>query len=265
MMETHLILQKYFRKKKASQKNFTLRSLAQKLELSASFVSRVLSGQKAIPYWMLLRLRSTLDIEPEVFLSLKKAHSDVIEGETIPTRGKVRIKTEIEDWELANNSSFNILRQWFYLAILEFTTLANYDGSTDLIADRLGLSTVTVEIALREMLSLGLIKTVDGKFVKTRKKLRWSTTKSQSEVRRFHDQMLAKAQLELRKEPSESAFARRFISGITLTTSPEKIEAAHKKLNDCLHEIANDLTDEQGTEVFHLAAQLFPLTKASSE
>jgi hypothetical protein len=37
------------------------------------------------------------------------------------------------------------------------------------------------------------------------------------------------------------------------------------KLAECLHEIANDLTHESGTDVYHLSAQLFPLTSAEEE
>ena len=81
-------------------------------------------------------------------------------------------------------------------------------------------------------------------------------------VRAFHDQILEKAQMLLRNETSEDEFSRRLISGLVVTATPEKIEAAKKKLSEFLHELADELMEgEAGTEVYSLAAQLIPLTK----
>lgn len=73
--------------------------------------------------------------------------------------------------------------------------------------------------------------------------------------------MMKKAQEELMKKHSDIDFEKRLMTGITFTASPEKIRDVKKKLSDALHEIANDLIDDNGTEVYQLAAQLFPLTK----
>jgi uncharacterized protein (TIGR02147 family) len=260
-MQTHLVLKKYLRKKKKSVAGFSLRRLAEEMGLSASFLSRVFSGEKPVPYALLLRLKDTLDIEPEVFASLREAHQIPLAGARAPRRGKAEVETSLQDWELTDDQSLSALRQWFYLPILEFVTLKNYDGSSAQIARRLNLSVTAVDIALEELTSLGLLKKESGRFKKTKKKMRWGSAKSLREVRRFHDQMLGKAQEVLRTQTEEADFRRRLITGITLTASPEKIEEAKKKLAECLHEIANDLTEEEGTEVYHLAMQLIPLTK----
>ena len=73
--------------------------------------------------------------------------------------------------------------------------------------------------------------------------------------------MMAKAQHELSEKNTESDFEKRLITGITLTASPEKIAEAKKKLAEALHDIANDLIEGEGTQVYHLAAQFFPLSK----
>jgi uncharacterized protein (TIGR02147 family) len=259
-MQTHEVLRKYFEKRKANA-GFSLRSLARRLEVSPSFLSRVLSGAKPVPYPLLLKLGTALDIAPEVFTSIKEAHSQAPEPELAPKKGKRKIKTALEDWDLASVDSVSILRQWYYLPILEFTTLGNYDGAAESIASRLGLSLGVVESALRELEHLGLLEWKKDRFVKTKEKLRWGSGKSVDEVRKFHDQMLARAQLELRRNGNPEDFALRFITGITLSTTPDRIAAAKKKLAECLHDIANELITDSGTEVYHLAAQLIPLTK----
>lgn len=260
-MQTHLVLKKYFNKKKLSQKGFSLRFLAKQLGLSAPFVSRMLSGQKPVPFAILLKLEKALDIESEVFSSLKKAHHIGPAEESVPVRGRVDVHSELQEWDLADKSKFNILRQWFYIPILEATRLADFDGTARQIAGRLGLSLTTVEVAIREMVFVGVLEEKNGQLRKSQDKLRFSSSKSLESVRRFHDQMMGRAQKELREATEDGDFQRRLITGITVTTTPQKIEAAKRKLAECLHEIANELEVENGTEIYQMAGQLFPLTK----
>ena len=261
-MKTHLILKKYLEKKKASHPGFSLRVLARELDLSAPFLSRIFNGQKSIPFPILLKLEKALDIDIEVFASLKKAHQTSQGDIAIPVRGKgAEVKTELQEWDLADKSKFNILRQWFYVPILEATNLTNYDGSAKTIAKRLKLSLTTVEIAIREMISAGVLEEKKGLIRKTNKKLRFASSKSLASIRNFHEQMMTRAQAELREATGEDDFARRLITGITVTTTPDKIAGAKQKLAECLHEIANDMDCDEGTEIYQLAAQLFPLTK----
>lgn len=263
-MLTHQILQKYLKKKKA-RSGYSMRLLAKDLDVSVSFLSRVLSGKKAIPYALLLRIQKPLEIEPEIFENIRRAHTESVEGLAVPVRGKVQIKTEMEEWDLAEKSTLNVLRHWYYLPILEFSTLKRYDGTAACISKYLSLSIPVVEVALRELASVGLMKEQEGRFVKTKKKIRWGSSKSIGEIRRFHDQMMVKAQEVLRTQHSSKDFERRLISGITLTTSSRKIKEAKRKLNEVLHELANDLISEEGTEVYHLALQFFPLGASGEE
>jgi len=251
-MNTHVILKKYFDKKKADGRGFSLRGLAKKMNVSPSFLTRVLKGEKSVPPKLLESLKIHLDIEPEVFSALLEQQ---------PKKSRKKVDTQLETWQLTETNSQRILRQWFYLAILEFITLKDFNGEREQIAKRLGLGLTTVEVALNEMISLGLIEVDNGRLKKTTARLRWGSAKSLAVIRNFHDQMLEKAQEELRTKTSDEDYARRLISGITISAPRSKIEAAKQRLNECLHEIANDLTsDEDGTEVYQLSAQLFPLT-----
>jgi uncharacterized protein (TIGR02147 family) len=145
--------------------------------------------------------------------------------------------------------------------ILELTTLSNFDGTAATIARRLNLSLASTEVALRELISLGLITVNEGRFEKTNCKLRITSAKSLAAIRHFHDEMLKKSQAELRGSQSEAEFQNRLITGITVSASPERVQEAKRKLANFLHELADDLAATPGTEVYHLAAQLFPLSK----
>ncbi len=258
---THEILNQYFEKKKKSSAKWTLRGMAKHLEVSPSFLSRVLTGKKPVPYGLLLKFRNALDIEAEVFAGLKLAHTQEVEGERAPVRGRVNVQSQIAPWDLETKSSFGILRQWFYVAILEACSLSQFDGTVDMLARLLDLSPTTTEVAVRELLAKGLLKNGPKGLSKTRKKIRFSSSQSLPEIRRFHEQILEKAKGQLRNATTPEEMARRMITGVTITANPESIQRAKKKLAECLHEIANDLTSETGSEVYQLSGLLFPLTK----
>ena len=261
----HEILSGHFEKKQKANPGFSMRSLARTLDVSPSFVSRIFKGGRSIPYSMLSRLAEALDIDAEIFSKLKNLYLEEGGEVSAPKRDKLKVKTQLADWELPEKAGFLALKQWFYLPLLEMTTFAGFDGSSTVIAQRLGLAKETVEVALRELESVGLLKIEDGIPRKIARKLRWSTVKFLPAVRVFHDQMLARAQNLLRHEPDTDEHARRLITGLVVATTPEKIQKAKERLSDFLHELAEDLMDvDEPSEVYSLGAQLIPLTKKDS-
>lgn len=250
-MDTHAAFKLYFERKRQSSPGFSLRALARRLKVSPSFISRILSGKKPIPSALREPLARALDIEPELLTSpapRKRAKPSVV-------------NPEVEGWSLADTAAYQILRNWYYIAILELTTLKDFDGRPETISRRLKLAPQTTDVALRELVGLKLLKLTDGKYSKTDAKLRFTSAKSSHLIRKFHDDLLQKSQQELRTALAEEDFQKRLITGITVSATPESVQAAKRKLAACLHEIANDLTAQPGTDVYHLAAQLFPLTK----
>lgn len=245
-MKTHHALRMYLERKKKTSPGFSMRSLARRMEVSPSFLSRALNGKKSMPAELQSKLALALDVEPELLNKPTQHH----------------VTPAVEDWVLTEKDAVKILRNWYYLPLLELTTLQNFDGSSEAIAKRLGLSVEVAEIALRELTSLGLIRWENGRPVKADSKIRFTSSKSVQAFRKFHDDMLEKAQQELRAASTEEEFQQRLITGITLTANEEALQEAKRKLASCLHEIANDLASSPGTEVFHLSAQLFRLSRS---
>ena len=256
-MKTHAVLKMYFDRKKKSSPGFSMRALSRRLKISAPFLSRMLNGKKAIPQNLIIPLTKALDVEPELAAGMLKEHP--------VKKEKPTINSAYSDWDVAEDQVMQILRNWYYPSIIEVTTLNNFDGSAKEIAERLGLSLTTTQIALRELESLGVIQHKDGRYQKNKNKFRLTSAKSTPTIRKFHDEMLDKARQQLKKETSDEAFQRRLITGITLTASEEKIQEAKKKLADFLYELANELIASPGTDVYHLSTQLFPLTKRKSQ
>jgi uncharacterized protein (TIGR02147 family) len=125
----------------------------------------------------------------------------------------------------------------------------------------LGLLPSETAEALEVLKKLDLIQEIEDSFIKKDKKLRFSTTQSQVEVRQFHKQMIQKALQELEFKTHQADFEKRLITGITFAANKKKIEKAKQKLAEVLHEIANDLMDDDCDEIYQLNLQFFPLTK----
>lgn len=263
-MKTNEILNRYVARKKENY-GVSLRTLSTQLDVSPSFLSRILSGKKPVPYALLLKMQKVFDIEPEVFEGIREAHTDHIPdtNQSLAAKGQRSVTTELQEWELSKPDSYKILRNWYYIAILEYVSLKKFDRSSESIANHFELSIEATEVALRELGALELIvKTEDGKWKKSQKKLRWSSAIPTSEIGNFHKIMMDKAKEQLLLK-NQRAFERRLITGVTFTIPSKKVNLAKKRLNEFIHELVNELMDEDSadTEVYHLASQLFPLSK----
>ena len=172
------------------------------------------------------------------------------------------MSTELESWSLSEAQSLKALRNWHYLPILEYTSLSRFDGTSQDIASSLGLAHETVEVALRELVSLGLLdRKEDGKLRKTKAKLRWSSAKAVREIGAFHKAMMQKA-CESLTNKQQSEYERRLITGVTLTLPLHKVKQAKSRINEFINELANELIEEEdlSSEVYHLATQFFPIS-----
>lgn len=250
-MQTYLALQKYFARKQKASKGFSMRALARKLDVSPSFLSRIMNGKKPVPEDLLGKLAKALDVEPEMITADPATRALKREFST----------AKAEEFEIVPQNAEQILRNWFYLAVLEVTTLKDYDGTPAQIAHKLGLAEPAVDVALRELESFGLLARKNGLPVKAKDKMRFASATGSKFIRKFHDEMMEQAQMILRKPVSDEDFQKRLMTGVTLSATPEAVQVAKRKLAKCLYEIANELMSEPGSEVYHLAMQLFPLTK----
>lgn len=249
-MKAHEILDAHFKRKK-KVRGYSLRALARDLGVSAPFMSNVLSGKKPIPLKKLDSLVRLLDIDPQTHQEIR---SQLLVTERPLAPGP------ISEWQPSEIKHLSILRQWYFLALLEMTSCEGFKNDPLDIGSKLGISPKSVEVALRELVFTGLLKEENGSLSKTTRYLRLGSSQSLDDIRRFHRQMLEKAGETLCKTDAAD-FERRLITGITITAPREKIAVAKKMLSDTLHQIANFLTEEKGNEVYHLSGQLFPLTQ----
>ncbi len=253
-MKAHEILKEHFERKKRA--GYSLRALARDLGVSPAFVSNVFAAKKKVPLKLAEKLVRILDIDKETALEIRR--------QLLPPDDKsssvYKSPASSTNWKVTSKKGLSALKQWYYLAAMECTLLEDYDGSAEYISRRLEVPLPSIRVALKDLVSLGLLIEKDGRVQKPSRRLRFSSSESQQEIRNFHRQMLRRADEELGNSSPE-AFEKRLITGLTITADPARLAVAKKMLSDSLHEIANYLSSSSPGEVYHLSAQLVPLTK----
>jgi uncharacterized protein (TIGR02147 family) len=254
----HLILNKAFRRLKKRNPSYSLRALGRDIGLSAPYVSRLMKGEKPLTIEHIETFSKVLKMDEISIVSLRKAvvHSMFGATDFMPQPSPV---VEVEE---ANDKEFSILEQWYNITILDLTTFEKIPHDTSYLASRLGIKESEAHFAIQKLVSLGYLEIENGILKKTQTLVRFPTTRSHPVVRDYHRAMLKKASDAMLATELED-FEKRLVAGISVATNPEQIAKARARLTEALYEVCEILRQGEATEVFQIAAQLFPLTRST--
>lgn len=258
------IIKKSFDRKKKENSRLSIRWLAQSLNLSPPMMTRIMNGERKLPANLVPKIGQLLDIDRDdqdrllkellnskgySQESMKAVFVDQMEGtkEPIP-------------WARATNEAFDLFKAWYLIAILDTTLLKKYDGTIEYISRKLKLDVKLVEDAFKELIKVGMLELRDGKYKKSNQFLELRTTQNFASIRKLHIDQLEKIKKQLETRTSDEDRAKRFVTGITVTTSQEKMNVARIKIAEFMQELTKDLASGEPEEVYHFAVQLYPLT-----
>jgi uncharacterized protein (TIGR02147 family) len=257
------LLTEFFEKKKASRVTFSLRSFAAAMKVSPSFASAMLQGKKPIPLARLDQIAKILELDLLALNQLRRSLAQQVLKEhniSIDLEGPV-VQKASKKYRSTPRSQFSILSSWYHVAILDLCTCAHFQKNNKWMAAQLGITPYQVEFALKRLLELGVLVETESGYKKVNSKIRLAYHESHSDIRRFHSQMIEKAQEELRSKTSIEDFQKREITGITIAANPKNVERARLKLIEALHEVAEILSEGETTDLYQINAQLFTLLK----
>jgi DNA-binding transcriptional regulator GbsR (MarR family) len=238
-------LKELYSKRRERNPSYSLRAFARDAGVSQTLLSLMLSEKRSVTLKQGLRFyalyREEFSPKAEVF--------------------------DVKDLDL-NLEYEIILRQWHHLPILEMAPLKRYEGSSRLIAEDLGISRIEAEQAMKRLLRVGLLKKTKTGFTKVHRHTFFEVKKPTDSVRSFHRAMLSRASEAMNLSTAED-YAARDITGHTLVTHPERIEAAKTKIRKFQRSLIKFLTQDTTRDeisshseevLFQLGIQLFPLT-----
>jgi len=237
---------------------YSLRSFAQNLELSPSFLSKVLNGKKNLSIESAFDVSEKLQLsntEKKLFCQWVAKHSigDIISEITSDNSEN----TELDHAVNLELESFQVISDWYHFAIRELTETKGFKEDPNWIAQRLGISPKEAREGFARLIKLKLIDKKRGRYKKTAELMATPSGTPSQALRNHHSQMIHKANEALNTQ----SVLERSITGITIPTHPEKIEMVRDEIMKFRRRMAELLDTKNPSEVYQLNIQLFRLTE----
>lgn len=247
-----------------SQKGFSLRGLARLAGMSASHLSRTLSGQKKLSAASAHKLSVALNQTPEESDRLL----NLIElDKTEDNQRRTKILKRMSRHATGTPSTvsldiFRVIADWYYFALVALTDTKGFRGDSYWVARRLRIKPFEARMALDRLLSLGLIKK-NGKAYSPVHDADISTTDdlASSAIKENHGQHLAMAQRAMH----EVAIELREFNNLTLAMNASDVPRAKKMIRDFMDRFNNEFKRRPAEEIFQLNLQFYLLSKPERE
>lgn len=228
---------------------YSLRSFAKALDISPSFLSKLLNGQRRITNPIFQKLTANLNLDPSIIASFKTGDSTATESEV-----------EFRNLQL---EYFRIISDWYHYALIELTKVNGFKSSPEWIANKLGISVNQAKAAVERLLRLELLEVKNNK-------LRPTSGGNTTTKNEFTDLAFKKMQDDLLKKSAHSLWNeeldKRDHTSISMAINPADIPEIKKRLTKMRREICNYLERPQKkipTQVYNLSLSFFSLSKES--
>jgi uncharacterized protein (TIGR02147 family) len=261
-----VILNRSYRQKLRSQPRYSLAVLSRQAGISKAHLSKIFSGKQLPSARHMERITARLPLGEKARNQLALAicfHSLPDEVSRAFFLASVRREEPVPFIRDSLEGKEAILHDWHTIAILDLMTLGGARPDLAWISRQLGISPQQASVSVSLLFRMGFLAEEDGLWRKTKKYLEFPTARSHPAVRRFHAQMIGRGLQALSAETSP--FERRLITGLTVATTPEKLQHAQKLLSNVLAEAMSVLDCEEPTLLYQLNLQFFSLLAASEE
>ena len=235
----HQELKKYLADAKKRNKRYSLRSLAKKCDLSASTVSEVLSGKKALSGKVALKLLPHINLSAEKQIELLH----LIQENKLVSR---RLLTPNQD---------HLIENWHAFAILNLFELKLKIQTSAEVAERLNLPTELVQKTIADLIQLGLLIEEKGKIYSSGKHWKSTDEISSSTIKKSHAHSLQTALQALNELPVEI----RDFTSIIFPGNPKQLKKAKTEVRKFLEKMAKIMSQGDLESVYKLNVQVFPL------
>jgi uncharacterized protein (TIGR02147 family) len=246
------VLRSYIEERRARNGAYSLRTFAREMELSAGFLSKILSGQRKMSPKSAQVLAGNLGLGARQQTAfIQSAVLD--ENQTTDSFGPTAQNDSTRDVFLAHDA-FRLVSEWYHGALLELFKLGDEMHNPARAAKALGLPIPLIRDAVTRLADLGLLGQPDGN-AKPRFAHIEVASKRDEGIRIYHEQMLGKAIESLSKIPPSN----RDITGFQMASSVEKIAEAKDRIRAFRKELQELLSTGKPDTVFACEIGLFPV------
>lgn len=234
-------------KRKAKNKNYSMRAMARDFGLSPGRLGDVLNGRRLIGPRLARRI-----LETSSFSESKKNEFRRLLLQQQKTKSKnLDLAYQLREDEL------KVLVDWEYFAVLSLLETKSVKHSAAWIAERLNITLLRAEEVLKRLERLELIVLKRRKYHLVHKKVMTTTDVPSASLKEAHRQNIQQAVTSLFNDPVNV----RDVSSISLAVNIEKLPQAKKMITEFRQKLSRCLEKGNKTEVYNLNIQLFPITQ----
>ncbi|MGZ5280223.1 MAG: TIGR02147 family protein, partial [Pseudobdellovibrionaceae bacterium] len=226
------LLQTELRSRQKKNHAYSLRSFAQALGVSPSYLSLIFKGERRLTQTKARSIGQKLSwsaVRRKYFATLAEFEA------TDSNDDKQYLKVELERLNRLSRQTpslevdrFATISDWHHSAILAFLTLPKLIKTTEKIAKRLGLSQANCQAALQRLQRLELVtQNEKGEWIPTHHNLEVASTPSLA-IRLYHKEVLRKAMVAV----ETLSFEERVFSNWVFTVDPQYLDKAKKKIQE---------------------------------
>jgi uncharacterized protein (TIGR02147 family) len=255
---------------------YSLRSFSKTLDLSSSFVSKLLNGKRQLTEGTFNKIATQLSLSPELTSHYRRVEFanrsaiaksriiGVIEDEAIALMSEAEIESieEQKKYKAISLDQFNFIADWYHFAILELLTVEGFIFNANYISSQLSITPLEAQHAIERMVRLGLIqmrKTGRGEqvFISEnhstigREIATAATVKQQEAFLKLAADALSEIPIEQRSQ-----------SSMTMAIPKSRIKEAQKMIHEFRRNMTS-LLQRRGKRdsVYQLTVSFYPLTK----
>lgn len=235
--------------RKKKNPHFSLRSFAQRLEVSPAQLSQILNGKRPVTLKFIQNLVTRLDFSP--------TEAKTVLDQFVKDKGlKTNNDSKIDSKKQLNEEVFKLISEWYHLGILSLTKIKDAKADPRWVSSQLGISITEASQALTRLQKLGLIA-VKPSFKQIAEPFEISSDIPSEAIRRYHKQNLNLAHDKIESIPNHL----RDFQSITIPIHTSQIQKFKKLINDML-DLSLEISQKNNPDqVYNLNVQFFPITK----
>lgn len=181
-----------YERRRQRNPGYSLRAFARDLAIPAPKLSQYLSGIRGLSGKRAAQLAQKIGLSP-IEADLFTCSADAANARDPITKQLAQEKlTQLLNGPFSkiNMEKFNLVRDWYHLAILELTELEQFQPDIKWIAKKLRISNDQAKIAIERLESLGLLNRDGEKWRQTDQNLETPPDYGSRAIREYHHQML---------------------------------------------------------------------------
>ncbi len=238
-------LKDIYRERKAKNSSYSLRAFSRDLGVSSTALSDVISNKRDFSVKNAKKVSEKLGFSP---IQFELMLADV-KKQSLDSNLQLEVMQIKED-------EFNLISNWYFLAILTLSQQKHIKADSDNISKRLGIKEEEARFAIETLERLDLITIKNGNLKRTSLPLRTTSDIPSYAIRKYHKDNLKVVEHSLDHVPVDL----REVCSMNLNIDPKKIKKAKKLINDFKENFTQEMEKSKAVETYTLAMHFFPAT-----